>query len=196
MHFLADIHGEFGTYQSMISGMDESIQLGDFGLGFPKQRGLPSMPPQHRFLRGNHDHPQVCQRHPNYLGEYGYLEEQDLFFVSGAQSVDQEYRTIGLTWWPDEELSTKQLTEAIDLFGATKPRVVASHDCPLDIYALLDTTKVQRSRTATALNEMLLCHTPELWVFGHHHVSRTLDCGGTRFICVGLEGQSVELITL
>jgi hypothetical protein len=48
---------------------------------------LPELPPEHKFLRGNHDDPKLCGKHPNYLGEYGYLPDDELFFVSGAKKA-------------------------------------------------------------------------------------------------------------
>jgi hypothetical protein len=43
------------------------------------------------------------------------------------------------------------------------------------------------------LEELFNIHKPELWVFGHYHVSRTVEEQGTRFVCLNeLETLDVE----
>jgi len=66
---------------------------------------LPELPPEHKFIRGNHDDPKFCREHPNYLGNFGDLPDDELFFVSGAQTAS--WRVLGNSkyWYKDEELS-------------------------------------------------------------------------------------------
>ena len=81
MIVIGDIHGKTKTYQKWIrDNLDPgqfSVQIGDMGLGFVGV-GLPApgMSPldlNHKFFRGNHDNPQKCRAHRNYLGDYDYL---------------------------------------------------------------------------------------------------------------------------
>lgn len=77
MRIIGDVHGHIADYMTLAAASQESIQIGDMGLGF---RGVSLEPnPAHRFFRGNHDAPQACREHPNYLGDWGYDEARDLF---------------------------------------------------------------------------------------------------------------------
>ena len=58
----------------------------------------------HKFIRGNHDDPQACREHPYWIKDG--LIENDIMYIGGAWSIDREYRTEGVSWWRDEELSS------------------------------------------------------------------------------------------
>jgi len=167
---------------------DCSIIIGDVGIGFPfGDWNLPVLHPNHKFIRGNHDNPEVCREHTNYLGDFGYLKEQDIFFVSGGFSIDKQFRTENITWWPDEELSYKQGIDVLELYGEVKPRVVISHECPTAIkpYVLTNTYKFNIvSNTESLLQKMFSMHRPEYWIFGHHHKRLEMEIGTTKFIAL------------
>lgn len=202
---IGDVHGYTKTYQKWLThSLDESarsIQIGDMGLGFAGV-GLPApgqspLPLNHRFFRGNHDSPEKCQAHKNYLGDYGYLDEDRLFWLAGAYSIDRDMRVEGVSWWRDEELSYSELYKAIDLYKTVKPRFVLSHEAPsiagaVLLYDLVDPYFVAKgsstfSRTAQALESMLNYHEPEKWIFGHYHVDKTFRVPkhNTEFIALG-----------
>ena len=128
MRIIGDVHGRIADYQKLAAGAGESIQIGDMGLGF---RGV-SLPPSptHKFFRGNHDSPEACRAHPNYMGDGGYDAALGLFWLSGADSIDKHLRREGVSWWQGEELSLGEFQEALDLYERVKPRVVLSHDGP------------------------------------------------------------------
>jgi hypothetical protein len=111
---------------------EPSVQLGDFGIGFPGDGPLPPLPDNAWFLRGNHDNPEVARSHGNYLGDYGYrtIDGIRFFFLSGAWSCDQCHRTEGVNWWRDEELGIADLEAAVELYTKAKPDVVLTHDGP------------------------------------------------------------------
>lgn len=93
------------------------------------------------------------------------------------------------TWWPDEQLSMDKLTELVELYCDSKPKIMVSHDAPTVIRQLKSLTDKPRSRTEAALQTMWRWHKPEIWIFGHFH--KRLDyqseyTGNTRF--VGLNG--------
>lgn len=136
MIFIGDVHGKIKKYRALIRAMPEgqrSLQLGDMGLGF---RGVHLFPGgsllrgDHRFIRGNHDDPKACHRHPLYKGDWGYDAERQLFYLGGAWSIDQNWRTEGLSWWRDEELSYAELDKAYQLYVQCRPRIVATHEAP------------------------------------------------------------------
>ena len=202
---VGDIHGRTKTYQKWLrDNLDptaRSIQIGDMGLGFAgvglPAPGQPALAESHKFFRGNHDSPEKCQAHKNYLGDYGYLEENSLFWVAGAFSIDRQFRIEGVSWWADEELSYGELGKAIDLYREVKPRFVLSHEAPAIAGAVLLYDQMGpyfaakggclTSRTAQALESMLDIHQPEKWIFGHYHVDKKFYVPklATEFICIG-----------
>jgi Calcineurin-like phosphoesterase len=203
---VGDVHGKTQQYQKMLRQKYEgvrTIQIGDMGIGF-KHVGLHKMGDNHKWFRGNHDNPEKCLQNPNYLGDYGFLEADSLFWLAGAFSIDRIWRTPGVTWWPGEELSTSELQKAFDLYLEVKPRFVVSHEAPTEaaknmLHGLLGDYFAAKadctmSRTAEALQVMFDTHKPEQWVFGHYHVDKSFDWRGTKFTCVA-ELSTYELET-
>jgi len=202
---IGDVHGYTRTYQKWLrdnlAPSDSSIQIGDMGLGFSgvglPAPGQPPLEPSHKFFRGNHDNPRKCRAHKNYLGDYGYLSEYGIFYLAGAFSIDRATRTEGESWWPDEELSYQELERAIDLYLQVKPRFVLSHEAPAKAANVLLADLIgpyfwakgdcANSRTAQALEAMLVLHAPEKWIFGHYHVDKQFYTPGyhTQFTCLG-----------
>lgn len=198
MIFIGDVHRNFKSYLSIVEhAKRESLQLGDLGIGFPMDRRLDKRtlsthpeainytdcraPKGHLFIRGNHDNPEKCRKHPNYIGDYG-VHKEELFFVSGAWSIDRAFRTKDINWWADEELTYQELQDAIDMYKISFPRIVATHDCPHCINRILYPYSAKKSKTSRAFDSMLDEYRPSLWIFGHHHKSINIVYEGTRFI--------------
>lgn len=186
MHFIGDVHAKFADYHRLIQDLPESIQLGDMGIGF--RDFTPSENENHRFIRGNHDNPHICMLTPGYLGEFGYLEEHEIFFLGGAWSIDQAYRIEGRDWWPEEELDYAQFSDAMELYKKIRPKTVITHGCPFSMYDfLMDNPltpikiKKHKCRTASALDAMFQEHQPEKWIFAHFHRSAEFEMNGTFF---------------
>ena len=214
-YFIGDVHGKFRQYRELIRDKKNTIQVGDMGVGFrwahgPKEGEFTQNPPfdamvegNHRFIRGNHDNPSVCRGHKQWIAD-GRVEN-DTMFIGGAVSIDRAYRTEGYSWWPDEELSTKELNELVDKYDDNLPEIMVTHDCPESIaeimvglvptisngLAKLDPQHASRSRQA--FQSMLDMHRPRLWVYGHWHTSFDRVIDGTRFVCLAeLEGREIE----
>jgi predicted phosphodiesterase len=196
LFLIGDPHGRIDEYLKLLASLplgSRSIALGDLYLGRPSVV-LPELPPEHKFLRGNHDDPKLCREHPNYLGDYGYLPDDDLFFVSGAQTAS--WRVLGHSkyWYRDEELSESNLDKAIAIYKATRPKLVISHTAPseaakeilkdLNGSYFLNKHGDLESRTSKALQEMFEAHQPSVWCFGHFHVNREFLIGETKFRCL------------
>jgi hypothetical protein len=225
MLFIGDVHGKLDEYEAILkehrfkeSGQWElSYALGDMGIGFPKHPDITkgyervhtyehpnattlthaSLP--HYFIRGNHDNPEVCQTTTGYLGEYGFKSPAwgaNLFFVSGAASIDREFRTEGVSWWEGEELPYQILTECLDTWKgfADRIEVVISHTCPKFVLEEVFHTHARPSRTEHMLQGMWETRGKRLayWVFGHLHRSYRRRVNGVWFI--GLD--ELEHITL
>lgn len=179
MRFIGDVHGKMDKYRAIALEGGISIQLGDFGAGFVS---LPNMPDGHRFIRGNHDSPDVCRQSPNWIIDG--CSEDGMFFLGGAHSIDKHRRIPGVSWWEDEELSYGELERIIDDYAKERPEVVISHTCPLTVISDLFGARPIGSRTEQAMSAMLDVHKPDLWIFGHWHKSVNKVIDGTRFICL------------
>jgi hypothetical protein len=167
--------------------------LGDVFLGRPDIH-LPSLDRRHTFLQGNHDDPALCRKHENFLGGFGYLAEDELFFVSGAQTAS--WRVLGNSkyWYSDEQLSDADLEAAIELYAKVRPSILIAHEFPQEaIPELLRglsgnyfTAKADdiTSRTCIALQRMLDIHRPERYYGGHYHVRKEFNLNGTIFRCL------------
>ena len=215
MIVVGDIHGQVKTYLKLLDHYrgEPSIQVGDFGFGFPKYKELgPSdvglktpeelqwlednMPDNAGFIRGNHDEPALARKSKHYLGDYGIkvIDGHKVFFVSGAYSVDRRDRIEGVDWWPGEELSSEELEDALLLYKKDKPDIVISHDGPdqaierLMIKSLGLHKGRYFSRTGQILSAMYYAHQPAKWIFGHWHTKYREIVGRTDFICLPIDG--------
>jgi len=203
---IGDIHGKWISYYNLLKSYapDRSIQLGDFGWGFPGSKldekdindKMTKLPGDHRYFRGNHDNPEACATHIYCLDDTYWEPDSGLMIIAGANSIDAAWRVPGINWWEDEELSYSKLDETITLYEERKPRIVLSHDGPEDIISHMFPwyRKEYSSRTRDALNTMFKIHQPELHVFGHWHTSRKLHYNGTDFVCLAeLEPLMIDL---
>lgn len=200
---VGDIHGKVREFLALIKPYlnkgNTIIQLGDFGFGFIKIEDLPEGV---KLIRGNHDGPKEAREHKAYLGDYGTICNKKVFFLSGAFSIDWEWRIPGASWWPDEELSQQELQAAIDFYADRKPEIVLTHEAPASVIPLVLRNFMLRpykkpcmdSRTSQALQAMLDIHQPKQWFFGHHHISCQYQVQNTAFRCLSeLELTKIKL---
>ena len=190
MHFIGDVHARFfPEYRDILAEHPLTIQVGDMGLGFkiPKNRDhLFKGDFDHRFIRGNHDNPEVCaQQLGVYLGDYGYIARWGIYFVSGAWSIDWKDRCPEIDWWENEELSERQFGMVYADYCLIRPDYMVTHDCPQSIYPHLNIHDGRGTRTSLWLDRFLEKHQPKIWIFGHHHQRKTIIEQGTRFEALG-----------
>lgn len=178
MLFLGDIHG---AYEFIPKNRGPIVQVGDLGVG---SWTLPKFNDDFRFIRGNHDNPQLCREHPNYIGDWKL--EGNVLYISGAWSIDKIWRTPDVNWWADEELNFMQMHEILSLPEDAVHFVVA-HDCPAFLYSHLGINGIIKENTPLFLNEVAKRFVPRKWVCGHHHQSAQLnDIGGIDFTVLGI----------
>lgn len=205
--FIGDVHGKYSRYKAIIRDHINTIQVGDMGVGFthPYSDKPYGNPPHykmleggHRFIRGNHDNPAACRKHTQWIKD-GSIEG-DIMFVGGATSIDRAYRVRGHTWWADEELSYQDLGLMADIYRSQRPRIMVTHECPSDIADLAAALSGRafkledHSLTRKAFQIMLEAHQPDIWIFGHWHVSLDKQVNGTRFVCLNeLETKEIEV---
>lgn len=188
--FIGDVHGDFQTYFDIVNSIEcaYSIQLGDMEIGLPetKKRYNSYFPIDliHNFIRGNHDYPELCRNHSHYLGEYG-INEDGIFYVSGAFSINKDYLQPYVNWWPNEELNEGQFENVLELYEKEKPDIIASHSPPTELLEITSfSNTVINSRTSDMFSKMLKIHRPKKWIFAHMHNRVIEKIDGTEFICL------------
>jgi calcineurin-like phosphoesterase family protein len=207
IRFIGDVHGKWSKYRKLIKGVKRSLQVGDFGIGFcnPMTEKPYSNPPydhmargEHYFIRGNHDNPNTCKRHPFWIKDGGSaFGRNDIFCVGGALSIDKDRRTEGYDWWHDEELSYAQLCSLMDVYEIVKPKIVVSHECPESVITKICHTQGKfkydiPSVTRRCFDNFLEIHKPDLWIHGHWHLSAWTIYKGVQFISLN-ELEYVDL---
>ena len=207
MLILGDCHGRFDRLAKISEKYPNRVltQIGDMGLGFgSKNENIPS---NVRFFRGNHDNPQVCKSHSNYIKDWGQWtspEGESCFVFGGAFSIDRDYRLRreqnggGVSWWYDEEIFDDEIQKAYEeARGMKSCDILLTHDCSWDYYPLMIETnctynpgmraygKPIQNRTAIAVQNLISILRPKIHVFGHHHNNMILKIHGRTSVNAG-----------
>lgn len=196
---IGDVHGYWNQYKDIVSEFPNSIQVGDLGMGFTSHsEWAPDSAKafdkrfnlgNHRFIRGNHDNPEEVKRSSKWIHD-GAVETTDLgnkiMYIGGAWSIDWQWRTLGVDWWVEEELSMDDLNTLIDRYKEIEPDIMITHTAPIGIPAGPMDIRIfgNGARTELAFQEMLDYKRPKLWIFGHWHKNFDQVIDGTRFICL------------
>lgn len=184
---VGDIHGDYTFFMKICKKYTDHqiIQVGDFGVGF---KPIPDYlnNKNFNFIRGNHDNPNLCLGNSHYIEDGSYLGP--FFCVGGAYSIDKDYRTPFVDWWPNEELTYLEFKDIMDKYEELKPDYVITHDCPVSVLKQIHEYQLIPGGTITnqALDIMFSIHQPKLWIFGHHHLSFDKIINGTRFVCLNI----------
>jgi len=179
-----DIHGQWENLNNFIKYTEADIilQCGDFGW-FPNlqyngwdQYGLENGDTKIYFCDGNHDNHQSLRNLENneimknvfYMkrGSILNINNKNILFMGGADSIDKNLRTNGLDWWP-EEIITK---EDVNNLPEEKVDIVISHTCPYEFKIFLfgsNDPYIDPSRDA--LSYVLKKYKPKQWFFSHWH---------------------------
>lgn len=183
MIFIGDVHGEF----YLLPKWKQFTQVGDLGVGFgDDESALDNL--DMRFIRGNHDNPEHCNKHPKFIGDWKL--EDGVLYLSGAGSIDKFHRIWGVDWWPNEELTHLQMEEVLALPDETEVHTVVSHDCPHACYPmLLSHHHMDSFTTPKFLDQVLFKFNPRQWVHGHHHTSKKYRVRSTQFHSLAIGEQ-------
>lgn len=193
LRILSDIHGESWPLHEAYQSMDADllIQLGDFGW-HESTSYLKDHPDYNiKFIHGNHEKYSELSNYPQYLGKYGVLDDYpDIFFISGAWSIDKQYQMMHGVWGEEEELSYSELDDAYKMYCDVKPRVVLSHTAPRNVaYKLISPmfgNVYYGNRTEEMLQNMWNEWKPEIWLFAHWHCDYEEIISGTKFVCTDI----------
>lgn len=197
MKIVGDIHGNYTRLLelSMPNTAGPIIQIGDFGFGFVDEQILNDACKATKtwFIRGNHDSPEVCRSSPHWIPD-GTVDG-NIMFIGGAWSIDYAFRTPGVSWWADEELSQSQFEELLKVYEKAKPEIMFTHDAPIMVTDEMfiksglalggPAAKQIPNKTNVYLQHMFDIHKPKWWFFGHWHLTRTLNFDGCQFVCIG-----------
>ena len=195
---VGDTHGEIELInEAIIIGKEKNckkiLQLGDFGFFpnlYPNFINSLFSPIPFFFIDGNHDDHSVLPHNekspiPLYKLGYevdnffyiprGYSEkwgESKILFIGGAKSIDKQYRTLGLDWWVNEEISYMDFNAASSYIEID---IIISHTCPIneEIYY------IESDYSSRALMELINLYNPRYLIHGHHHTNYELLMGKT-----------------
>ena len=191
---VGDIHGDWGKLNALIAKKQPDIvlQCGDFGwwptmevkkpvlYGQQKRWLLEGVKPGDAkvyFCDGNHEEfpylKQDGQIHEMYPGVYHASRGSTLtlpdgrvvLFAGGASSIDNNQRTAGHDWFPEENISCDEFDRMTD---HDKVDIVISHTCP-ESFKVYGSEGKYKDINRKALEWVLEKYKPGLWFFGHWH---------------------------
>lgn len=182
---IGDIHGDYEYYDKVASQLEATIQLGDFGFEFDILKNHD--PSRHKVLGGNHDNYDKIVHVPHYLGDYGTIKwkNYNMFFVRGASSIDKMHRTMGVDWWPEEELSYLRMNECMECYREQKPDILITH-CPPKFAVEWFVKPMFFPKTELLFEHLHSIHKPKIHIFGHMHYPMVTVKDGTKFVSVGI----------
>ncbi len=195
-----DIHGMYGYLNELIrnESPDLLIVCGDFGYGFPNDKidSIVAMNTKVLFCDGNHDNHWKLRELKNLAvtsnvfyqprgSTYRLPDGRNILFMGGANSIDKDSRTVGVSWWPEEVISQSDFQnlpdEDIDIF--------ITHTCSNEIYDRhiqfklggTHTPRKDQDPSYHALTSLWEMYGPTQWFFGHFHINTSGQLSGTRW---------------
>jgi hypothetical protein len=133
------------------------------------------------------------------------LDPFRIMWFGGATSYDQQYRTEGINWWPEEAITYAETEKALRDSGPI--HAVISHDHPISVpysderYKHSMTSDISRG-DRQCLQAIMDKYNPPFWFFGHHHTKGDGVTNNTQWICCPIidtlmyviwDGEKVEL---
>lgn len=200
--FIGDVHGDSYTYNNIVTDLQCSVQLGDFGFSYSC---ITADPQRHKILGGNHDNYDEYPKIPYSLPHYGSLTlgGVNFSFIRGGFSIDKHMRvkyevTTGQkVWWEEEQLDKETMMKAHAFYCYAKPEIMISHSCPRSVANKIGNPSILlyyghdpytfSTDTQDLLQDCLNFHQPKIWIFGHFHkYLRNVKLKGckTSFNCV------------
>lgn len=205
VRYVGDIHGDYMAFLRASEGAESSVQVGDWGFGFGTlgqadfiDKFLDPEDGERRMIRGNHDSLEEALKSKHFIkdGTVEMIGDYKVMYVGGAYSIDRMWRTEGVDYWSNEELTQAELGDMISIYAREKPDVMVCHEVPESIPHFLKPVDYNPnqwpSRTRWAFEHMHSYHAPKLWIAGHWHLKKDLTHQGTRFIILNIN-QTIEV---
>lgn len=206
-----DIHGEvrevssiYNTFSEMVeSNIKDIIFVGDIGMGFFKgdvlEKTLADFFPNVGvwLIRGNHDNPsfwteehakEIEEKYPNIhfvLDDSILMIHNKAYLVmGGGVSIDQAYRTEGVSYWKDE-LVKEPGEHDVDIYGIIShsgpcPPYITKNAHPLIKYGS-EKMKADLEAEAELFDRTLTKYNPKVWIYGHYHSHNFYEYKGCHF---------------
>jgi Icc-related predicted phosphoesterase len=181
-----DLHMEFGQLNELINKKkpDMIICAGDFGYwpniswGVPLTNICLQKAKKLLWCDGNHeDHWALRDRTTDELAPgiiymprgstYTLDDGRTIMFMGGAHSIDKQWRTVGVDWFPEEIITQKDMVNLPDV----KVDIIISHTCPGELVTTLLKHYPEKGFEPSneALTELWKMYKPSLSFFGHWH---------------------------
>ena len=137
-------------------------------------------------------------------GQVFDIDGKKFFTLGGAYSRDKQWRTEGLSWWPEEVPSHEERNEALMNLDTNDWKIdyVVTHDAPVSIAKRLiehkwdrNTDEYEEWLQTEIANKLDFKH----WFFGHHHTDCGIDDKGKYqalyYDIVSVDDMSNEIVT-
>lgn len=149
-----------------------SIILGDLGIdkGTSSKKLLNGR--NVKFIYGDMDNMPVAKSDNRCIGDFGYLNNQNTFAISGTDREDRPWFTKG------------QVESMMALYQKSRPKIVVSHDGPSwPLYNMFGVVNGDNKyRTTACMDELLKLWEPKYWIFSHWNKKGTFVSGRTTFV--------------
>ena len=108
-------------------------------------------------------------------GEILVLENISFLCVGGAVSIDKMYRTPYVSWWPEEEITYRDINNALSNLEKTNNKVdfVLTH-C-VDTHTVIKAFGFRRDICTDQLTFIDKVVEYKHWYFGHYHFDREIN---------------------
>lgn len=200
-HDVSKFHEDRFPEQSNLSKDDYMIICGDFGGVWDGGKHdatylqwYENLPWTTLFVDGNHENFDLLNKFPVVdfcggnahkirdsvyhlmRGEVFQIGDKTIFAMGGAASHDKEFRTPGISWWPEEMPSYEEMLRAGSnlLACGNKVDFVVSHCAPTCIARRINVWYGTDPLTEW-FDHMMRQNTYKKWFFGHYHVDEDID---------------------
>lgn len=104
-------------------------------------------------------------------GEYYTIDGTSFWVMGGAWSVDQVYRTEGISWWRTEEPSRQEMDHGLETLAAhhNKVDVILTHAMPHSAIAPVLGCNYRPTMTSSYLDQVYQNVDFGYWYCGHYH---------------------------
>lgn len=204
-----DIHADISRIvlmdDSEMTKDDIVIVLGDFGVIWGNSemtdwrlKELSKKNFTTAFLDGNHENfveiarlENITSWHGGKVGKLPYgiihLLRGEIYNINGkiigvcggANSVDLWHRTEGVSWWREEEITDKDISNFEANLKGNKIDIMLSHDAPasliplVKLFSRINDRKISNSQKQ--LEKINQIADIDKWYFGHWHINKKFD---------------------
>jgi hypothetical protein len=108
-------------------------------------------------------------------------DDRTILFIGGAESIDKNSRLLGVSWWPQETITQKDIYNLPDI----NIDIVISHTLPSCVMKTNEFKNIagfiHNEPSNIALQTVFEQYNPPLWYCGHFHDTMTVKINNTVF---------------